>query len=37
MPRATGATVIERLRAYFEKRSVQPTVRHRDLDRQVEG
>ena len=35
--RHRSVVVIERLRAYFEKRSVQPTVRHRDLDRQVEG
>jgi UPF0042 nucleotide-binding protein len=35
--RHRSVVVIERLRAYFEKRGVQPTVRHRDLDRQVEG
>jgi UPF0042 nucleotide-binding protein len=35
--RHRSVVVIDRLRAYFEKRGVQPTVRHRDLDRQVEG
>jgi UPF0042 nucleotide-binding protein len=35
--RHRSVVVIERLRAYFEKRGLQPTVRHRDLDRQVEG
>lgn len=35
--RHRSVVVIERFRAYFEKRGVQPTVRHRDLDRQVEG
>jgi UPF0042 nucleotide-binding protein len=35
--RHRSVVVIERLRAYFEKRGVQSTVRHRDLDRQVEG
>lgn len=35
--RHRSVVVIERLRAYFEKRGAQPTVRHRDLDRQVEG
>jgi UPF0042 nucleotide-binding protein len=35
--RHRSVVVINRLHAYFEKRGVQPTVRHRDLDRQVEG
>ena len=35
--RHRSVVVIEWLRAYFEKRGAQPTVRHRDLDRQVEG
>lgn len=35
--RHRSVVVIDRLRAYFEKRGVQPTVRHRDLDRQIEG
>ena len=35
--RHRSVVMIERLRAYFEKRGVRPTVRHRDLDRQVEG